>query len=338
MKKLLSSFLAATLLLFSAVSWAPVNPVGLDTTTGQQKVAAGSIPDSTGTFVQLEDSQQGLYNICFAQGADSSQIKITSCRSASALSAANPGYVRMRSSTAATYATFADTADVTIDLTGAHWGLDTQGDTALSVLRVIAINDSGVLKWGIAYYGNWYLIRNTQDNTTASSITLPENILVNSDVTTDNSPALDVGWFFANFTDSSNEWAVQAFHPNESGDGIIDPWRTTWTGFSAAPSSGSFIRWQDRQIICISLPSLTTGTSNATTMTMTAPTKVSNTIASIAGAQIQDNGAVATTPGRVATTGSSTTLTFSKDYASGAFTASSTKGASFTACYPMFKP
>lgn len=283
--------------------------------------------------------QQGLHNIAFAQGADSSQLKITSAQGA-ALSATNPGAVVIRSSTAGTYRSYYVTADVTMDLTGAHWGLDTKGNTTGSLLRVYAIDDNGTLRWGVGYQGGFRYIRNTQDDTTATNINLPEEIFTNGNVATDNSPMLDVGYIVANFTDASNEWAITAYCPGESADGIWQPWTTTYTGFSANPgiATNNLRRWcQVGQLITIEVRHDTNGTSNATTFTMTLPTKPRNiSLACCGGAA--DNGVTQTVIATASCTAASTTLTLRKDAAAAAWTNANGKSANVQMVYEAYQP
>jgi len=184
-----------------------------------------------GLAIQDSIVRQGLTNIAFKQGADSSQLTITSANG-SALSASNPGYVRIRTTTAGTDVTFTVTADVTIDLTGSHWGYDTRGDVTGTVLRVYAINNNGALAWGVCLQAGFSYIRNTQDVT--SSAGSSEIVLTNVAVTVDNQPMQEVGYIRANFTDATNEWAITEYHADELADGLWQPWNPTRSGFSAA--------------------------------------------------------------------------------------------------------
>lgn len=281
--------------------------------------------------------QQGLHNIAFAQGADSSQLKITSAQGA-ALSATNPGYVVMRSSTAGTYRKFSVTADVTMDLTGCHWGLDAKGNVTGAILRVYAIDDNGTLRWGVGYQGGFNYIRNTQDDTTATNINLPEEIFTNGNVATDNSPMLDVGWIKANFTDATNEWAITEYHPNESADGLWQPWVFTITGFSVNPTWTN-TRWmQQGQTIFILGHKNANGTSNATTWTMTAPIKSRDSRVAGMSAGVVDNGAAATTCSATQATASSVTLNIFKDPIGTAWTNANGKACHVWGQYEAYQP
>ncbi len=283
--------------------------------------------------------QQGLHNMAFAQGADSSQLKITSAQN-SALSATNPGAVVMRSSTNGSYRLFAVTADVTLDLTGCHWGLDTKGNITGAILHVYAIDDNGTLRWGVGYQGGFNYIRNTQDDTTAANINLPEEIFASSAVGTDNSPMLDVGWIKANFTDASNEWAITEYHPNEYADGVWQPWTTTFGGFSVVPSITTSTWMQQGQTVYVT-QSTANGTSNATTFTVTGPVKAKRAEAGVGNGYLVNNGAtlVAAQAGAVTSTAaSSVTLDLRRDPLGTAWTNANGKRGNITMFYEAYQP
>lgn len=281
--------------------------------------------------------QQGLHNIAFAQGADSSQLKITSAQGA-ALSATNPGYVVMRSSTAGTYRKFSVTADVTMDLTGCHWGLDAKGDVTGAILRVYAIDDNGTLRWGVGYQGGFNYIRNTQDDTTAANIDRPEEIFTNGNVATDNSPMLDVGYIKANFTDSTNEWAIASYHPNESADGIHQPWTFALTGFSVKPTFTVAQWFQNGRTIFLTLRTSTNGTSNATTTTITGPVKSSIADQRQIMTRVVDNGTSISTGGIGNTAAASSTISLFKQLNAAAWTNVGGKGFDITGYYEAYQP
>lgn len=156
-------------------------------------------------------------------------IKITGA--AAALSSTNPGYIVIASTTAGLLTTFKVTADVTIDLTGAHWGFGTKGDLTDYVLHVFALNNDGTLTWGVGAQSGRSIILNADDDNTGTNITSWEKVLVKAALTAD-AQSTQLGYFKANFDDtggaSEDIWAVQ------SGDGdlivtsgrmpIITPW------------------------------------------------------------------------------------------------------------------
>ena len=138
-------------------------------------------------------------------------IKITSA-DGSALSAQNPGHVTIASTTTGLLTTFVVTADVTIDLTGAHWDLGANGDYTDIPLGVYALNNNGSLVWGVARQLNRNVFLNTEDSATATDINLVDEILVNSVLSAD-AQALQVGYFLADFDDTGGAaedlWSVQ---------------------------------------------------------------------------------------------------------------------------------
>lgn len=299
-----------------------------------------TLPDplANDTLVSVRQLGQGLYNISFAQGADSSQLKITSANG-TALSAANPGYVVIRSSTAGTSRFFTVTADVTIDLTGAHWGLDGKGNVTGALLRIYAADDNNSLKWGVGYQGGFDYIRNTQDDTTAANINLPEEILVNSNITTDNSPVLDVGHISADFTDATNEWAITGYFPGlKSADGKWQPWSIQYSaGWSVVPSGGVAVWAQYGKTINVLENRSSGGTSNATSATMVLPIKA-KTAHDLYIVKCSDNGSVQNSPGLLQLTASSTTMNGFKTIAGGTFTAAGAKKLDYSILYEMYQP
>ena len=271
--------------------------------------------DSVGEkqLVPIQRLSIGIYNIGFAQGADSSQIKITS-GNGTTLGTTNPGWVVMRSSTAATFRVFAVTEDVTIDLTGAHWGMDGNGNVTGALLRIWAIDDNATLKWGVGYQGGFEYIRNTQDDTTAANINLPEEILVNTGVSTDNSPMLDCGHAKADFTDSTNEWAITSYVPGlKSADGLWQPYNPAFTGWSAAPTMSFAIMRQIGADVTAQLRYSGTGTSNSTSSSVTVAIKANRANMKGLLTKVLDNNVAPTSGGVAETSSASTAVTLGKD-------------------------
>lgn len=166
--------------------------------------------DTTSTEPTVGGSGGSFENIGLAIGATTAIIKITGANG-TALSAGNPGYVRMRSNTVGQMVTVEVTADVNITLTGAHWNFDTAGDLTNYPLSVLACYD-GALKWGVAPHGGVNVVLDADDSATQASITAWDHVLVNSALTAD-ATALHLGHFLANFDDtggaSENLWAIQ---------------------------------------------------------------------------------------------------------------------------------
>lgn len=148
-------------------------------------------------------------NLCIGQGSDSSQVKITSC-TGSALSSTNPAYVVLpSSSTVGQLSVFSVTSDVTLDLTGAHTGLDGFGNFTGVLWRIMAVNDTAAIKWMAIRRSGQSTILNTNTSATASNITTQQKGLVNSALNSGTWPMAQVGWLIADFTDASDEWALQ---------------------------------------------------------------------------------------------------------------------------------
>src|SRR3990167_11294155 len=159
-----------------------------------------------------------IVNATTTNAADS--IKITGS-DGTALSANNYGWTTLPSATTGRLVTLSMTADVTILLTGAHWGFGTKGDLTDYILYVYAINDAGTLKWGIGAKPNRLIVLNADDvdDSAPTSVNAYEKVMVNTALGSD-SDARVVGWFKANFDDTGGAaedlWAVQ------TGDGDIN--------------------------------------------------------------------------------------------------------------------
>jgi len=111
-------------------------------------------------------------------------------------------------------------------------------------------------------------------------------------------------------------------------------WTPTVTGFSVAPTiTARYIKIGKQCTIWVTMTG--SSTSDATTFTITnLPFAASATHQQFGIITVVvDAGATSTSPGRVFTTTSSTTLTLNKDISGAAWTASSTKRASFSFTY-----
>lgn len=173
-------------------------------------------------------------------------IKITHSNG-SALASTNPAISYVNSTSSPGQITkFTKTSDTTIDLTGAHWGYGTTGDITDMRLFVYEINDAGTQKFGVAISPYLTSVSSSDDETTATSVTSSEKVLVNSALSASSSCRL-IGWVKANFDDtggsSEDLWAVQTslddIHINRE---IIPDTRiiysnTTVFALAAAPSS-----------------------------------------------------------------------------------------------------
>ena len=184
---------------------------------------AGGVIDN-GVIQQGGARYPGWFNNLGLQAATTTNandsIKIQGATAA--LSQQNYLWVSVPSTTAGLLSTLSATADVTINLTGAHWGLGTLGDFTDVILHVYAINDSGTLKWGISPHPGLREVLGTDDETTATNVTSSEKVLVDTALS-GNSPCQHVGWFKADFDDTGGAaedlWAVQTAF----GDIVIEP-------------------------------------------------------------------------------------------------------------------
>lgn len=182
-------------------------------------------------------NNMGLAAATTTNSADS--IKITGADAA--LSSSNQIVVTLQNSgTAGKLTTLTASADVTIDLTGAHWGLGTLGDFSDVELRVYAINDDGTLKWGVSL-GSITQIVNTSSSTTTTDINTQGEMLVNSALSEGTWPCKQVGWFKANFDDAGGAaadlWAVQTSIGDLNVKRPIKD-RTDWEGYTPTITAG----------------------------------------------------------------------------------------------------
>jgi hypothetical protein len=282
------------------------------------------------------------YNIDLARATTSvagDSIKIQ-CGGA-ACSATNPGFVVMNGTTAGALTQFTITSDVTINLTGAHWGAGTTGDLTGRILRVLAVNDNSTLRWCVALLGGRDTLLTTDTSATATDINLPEEVLCSAAVSSSTNTVLEVGYFRSDFDDTggssedlnSIQSGVNDVVTGKNADGLWQPWNPAYTGFSAAPS-GATARWvQSGRMVTIRYYA-SNGTSNATSFALTGPAKANTGINSTSLAEYVDNAILGTKgTGIVETTTGSQTLTLS--IGSGSWNNSGSKYARFTFQYEV---
>lgn len=263
-------------------------------------------------------------------------IKITGANG-TVLSKSNYGWITLPDpSTPGQLVTFSVTADVTILLTGAHWGAGGNGDITGAILRVLACNDNGTLRWGVALLGGRQTLLTTDTNATQSSVNLPEEVLCNLAVSSATNCCREVGWFRADFDDAGGAaadlWAVQTgvndVVTGGNADGLWQPWVPVWTGFSADPTIIRAVWMQVGQTITIMIDRNALGTSDATSLWFTGPAKARTTTngqTAIIG-RPTDNTADVTTQARADTGIGSTTIKCYKTMAAATWTGSGTKG------------
>lgn len=139
----------------------------------------------------------------------------------------------------------------------------------------------------------------------------------------------DAGFWYITSTQVTQA-AIAALSYDAFRDSSVTPqlgiWTPAFTGFSAAPTGSLFYIRLGRVIVCNFQGS--TGTSNATTFTMTVPFSGSVQIGSQASwgtAAVVDNGGTQTQPGRISVRSNSNIADVYKDFAGTGWTASGTK-------------
>lgn len=289
--------------------------------------------DKMGTF---------FWNLSIARATTTNagdSVKITGFQG-TALGATNPGYIILPHTTAGQYTMFTVTADVTILLSGAHWGMDALGNITGALLRVLAINDNGTLRWGVAYLGGRTTLLTTDTTATQSDINLPEEVLCTAAVSSATNRCREIGYVRADFTDATNVWGIQSgindVVTGESPDGIWQPFNPDYTGFSANPTVVFARMTQVGRIISIQLARNAAGTASGTGFGVICSVKARNAIrgAGFISDGI-DNSADVTTAGVVATTAGSKTLSLFRDPSGLAWTNANTKAASFSASFEV---
>lgn len=269
-------------------------------------------------------------------------IKITGANG-TALSATNYGWITLPNpSTPGQLVTFSVTADVTILLTGCHWDLGTTGDIIGAILRVLAINDNGTLRWGVAYLGGRHTLLTTNTNATQTNINLAEEVLCTAAVSSATNSCREIGFFRADFDDTGGAaedlWAIQSgvgdVVTGQSADGLFRPFNPTYSGFSLAPTVLTAIWTQIGRTIFIIYVGNAAGNSSTTGFTITGPVASRNSDNGLLNA-LTDNSVVATTIGAILTTADSRVYTLYKDTNSGAWTSANTKKVDFKLQYEV---
>lgn len=298
---------------------------------------------SSGVIQQGGLRRVGYFNnISIARATTSASgdtIKITGANG-TALSPSNYGSFTLPSTvTAGRSVDLTLTADVTINLTNAHWGWDTTGNISGAILRVLALNDAGTLKFGVAYNGGRTFIATAQADATAANINLPEEVLVNSALGA-SSPCIEIGYVKCNFDDATNIFSINSAVTDivvgVSADGVWQPWNPVYTGFSVAPSAGQF-RWTSFGRTAFVNFSTGDGTSNATAFTITSAPAKSTSGSYWSGLNFyEDNSVYTYGTGAVNTNASSRTLTVNSITGSSGWTNANLKAANATIVYEMY--
>ena len=265
----------------------------------------------------------------------------------SALSPSNYGWITLPGTTAGQLSTFSVTANVSIVLTGAHWGIGTTGDITGGLLRVLAINDNGTLRWGVAYQGGRTTLNTSNTSATATDINLPEEVLCTTAVGSATNRCREVGYVRANFDDTGGAaedlWAIQTgiddVVTGQSCDGLWQSCNVVHTGFSANPTGVISMFTMIGNTVFFVYGS-TAGTSNATTFTITLPIKASASITlenPFLSTRSQDNTAWLTAPGMVGFISGSQTLNVYRNGVPDVWTASGLKTSLMSVYYEAYQ-
>src|SRR3990167_6496725 len=291
-------------------------------------------------LVELLSKNGASLNLAIASATTTNandSIEITG-QEGTALSSTNPGFIALQSATSGQLSIFQVTSDVTILLTGAHWGRGTLGDITGALLRVLAVNDNGTLRWCIAYLGGRETLVTTDTNATQTSITTPESALCNTAVASATNYVADIGYVRSNFDDTggaaedlwANQTGVGDIITGRTADGLWQPWNVALTGFDPAPTV-NVSRWTQDGLTVKCYINTSSGTSNATTLTFNAPVKMNANAGSgliIGFANTVDNSSELTTPGAFYSSSSdSVTISVLKNTSTAStWTASNAKG------------
>lgn len=290
--------------------------------------------------IQGYQDKIGTYNLNIADAtttnaADSIKVECGN----SACSATNPGFVVMNSAAAVgDLVVFTVTADVTINLTGAHWKNGGKGDLADAILRVIYADDNGTLRTCVALQGGRTAFVTSDTNATGTNIITAEGALCDTAVGSSTNTLLDWAWFKANFDDAGGAaadlWAVQTGVTDQnlgSADGQWQPWNPQYAGFSSVPASTTARFTMYGSKFCYEIVS-GTGTSNSTSFELSWPIKPKN--ANVANAaRVRDNTAFATNIGMLVTAADSLTATVAVDNSAPNWTASGSKEVRGSGCF-----
>tara|TARA_R100001086_G_scaffold245810_2_gene177218 strand:+ start:99 stop:1127 length:1029 start_codon:yes stop_codon:yes gene_type:complete len=215
--------------------------------SGWAQLAGGSSSTSN-----VEGYIQNIGLAAGTTGVANDSITITGANG-SPLSSGNPGTIVLPGATPGQLTTFTVTADVTIDLTGAHWGLGTNGDRTDYPLAVYAVNDAGTLKWAVHSVDGLKVLKGANDETTQTNVTTLNKFIASSALTGDSS-AHQVGWFKANFDDtggsSEDLWSVQTSLGDIGlGTKVFDrPFVPTWTSLGSVSNNLAFHRYEDGKL------------------------------------------------------------------------------------------
>ncbi len=224
---------------------------------------------------------------------------------------------------------FTLTADITLKISGAHWGYGTTGNVTGMVLRGGLINDGGATPALALMLVGRETVKDTVCFTTATSVNASERVLVSRAIASGTWPFTELFHVFVDFNDTGDIYTVQSGIGSvvigKSADGIFQPWNPTFTGFSVNPTV-SVARWCQTGLLITQELQLGGGTSNNAAFTATAAVKALSVLKTVC--PVVDNGVGVV--GAVTTSAAGTTMTFHDDANGSTFTAAGTKFAHCT--------
>lgn len=265
-------------------------------------------------------------------------VKITSA-DGTALSPINYGWITLPDpSNPGRLVRFSVTADVTILISGITPNGNGTGDLSGAILRILAINDSGTLKWGVAYLGGRTTLLTTDTTATPASVTDYEDVLCNSAIGSATNSCIEIGYVRADFTDATNIWAIQSgvndVVTGGDADGIWREWKTQMSGFSVDPTLTCF--WtQIKRNIFIRTARSAGGTSNATDFSLNGPCKARYLLQTCFNGTFVNNGVVSATPGMAMLAAGDDAITLFRDWDGLVWTNSGTKYANVNFMYEV---
>jgi hypothetical protein len=302
---------------------------------GVNTVPDGSVLVGQGASKGLALPLQKPLNIVIAPATTTNandSIKITGA--AAALSPTNPGYIPvMNSAMNGRITLFKLTADVTILLTGAHFGEDTYGDLTDAFFRVVAINDTEVLKFGVMKGKFDPFSSSSLASATHASVNAPDMILVNSALNSGNWPSVELGGFAASFDDTGgaaeNLWAVTAAICTASADGFWTDFNTKVAGFSVAPTWTALRVAYYGKMANVIADKNANGTSNGVSFTFDLPFKAKR-VQTFFLSEMVNNGAAVVGAGLIQTRANSRTCDLYFNGSLAGWNAANGKSASFS--------
>jgi len=151
--------------------------------------------------LELTQSTVGFRNL----GIDISTVGTITLTSANgtALSASNVGQVAFNSETTdGQVVTRSVSSNLSVALTGAHWGYGTKGDQTGVFLWIFLIDDNGTVVLGVSTQGGRDYMESDDTTTVATSASSQEKVLLNSALSAADGPTITLGWVRADFDDT----------------------------------------------------------------------------------------------------------------------------------------